>query len=109
MIFKFHTIKYIKFFYLYILKTNYPHEIEKSQKYIKVDRISCVATFSIILMRLNPEQLELCVLGICRNAINKSLVVEENNEKIKYELREISIDGKAIRSTNNHGDPEKVL
>ena len=85
------------------------NKLEVIQKYIEIERIPCLATFSNILSVLNMLQLELCTVAICRNVINASLVVGENEEKLKEEIREISIDGKAIRSTNNFGDPEKAL
>jgi predicted transposase YbfD/YdcC len=85
------------------------NKIEVIQKYIKIERIPCLATFSNVLSVLNVLQLELCVIAICKNVINDTLVVEEDKEIIQKEIREISIDGKAIRSTNNHGDPEKAL
>ena len=85
------------------------NKIEVIQKYIKIERIPCLATFSNILSVLNALEVELCVLAICRNVINDTLIIDENREKVQNEIREISIDGKAIRSTNNHGDPEKAL
>lgn len=85
------------------------NKLEIIQKYIKIERIPCLATFSNILSVLNVLQLELCVIAICKNVINSSLVVGENNEQLKAEIREIAIDGKAIRSTNNFGNPEKAL
>ena len=85
------------------------NKIEIIQKYIKIERIPCLATFSNILSFLNALEVELCVLAICRNVINDTLIIDENREKVQNEIREISIDGKAIRSTNNHGDPEKAL
>ena len=85
------------------------NKIEIIQKYIKIERIPCLATFSNILSVLNALEVELCVLAICRNVINDTLIIDENREKVQNEIREISIDGKAIRSTNNHGDPEKAL
>lgn len=85
------------------------NKIEIIQKYIEIERIPCLATFSNILSVVNVAQLELCVMAICRNVINSSLVVGENIEKLEIEIKEISIDGKAIRSTNNFGEPEKAL
>ena len=85
------------------------NKIEVIKKYITIERIPCLATFSNILSVLNTVQLELCVIAICRNVINNTLVVGENTYRIKDEIREISIDGKAIRSTNNYGNPEKAL
>lgn len=85
------------------------NKIEVIKKYIEIERIPCIATFSNILSVLNVLQLELCVIAICKNVINDTLIVEESKEKVQKEIREISIDGKAIRSTNNHGDPEKAL
>ena len=85
------------------------NKIEVIQKYIKIERIPCLAAFSNILSVLNALEVELCVLAICRNVINDTLIIDENREKVQNEIREISIDGKAIRSTNNHGDPEKAL
>ena len=85
------------------------NKLEVIQKYIEIERIPCLATFSNVLSVLNVIQLELCVISICRNVINASLVVGEDEDKLKAEIREISIDGKAIRSTNNFGDPEKAL
>lgn len=85
------------------------NKIEVIQKYIEIERIPCLATFSNILSVLNVLQVELCVLAICRNVIDNTLVVGEKIEDIQNEIKEISIDGKAIRSTNNHGDPEKAL
>lgn len=67
-----------------------------------------IATFSNILSVINTSQLEICIIGICRNVINGSLVVNDT-KSIQEEVREIAIDGKAIRSTNNHGNPEKAL
>lgn len=85
------------------------NKIEVIQKYIEIERIPCLATFSNILSVLNVLQVELCILSICRNVVNNTLIVGEEPQKIQKELKEISIDGKAIRSTNNHGDPEKAL
>lgn len=85
------------------------NKIEVLQKYIEIERIPCLATFSNILSILNVMQVELCILSICRNVVNDTLIVGENPQKIQEELKEISIDGKAIRSTNNHGDSEKAL
>ncbi len=85
------------------------NKIEVIQKYIIIDRIPCIATFSNILALINAEQLELCIIAICRNVINNTLVIDENQEIINNEIVEISIDGKAIRSTNNHKEPEKAL
>lgn len=85
------------------------NKIEVLQKYIEIERIPCLATFSNILSVLNVIQVELCILSICRNVINGTLIVDEKTEKVENEIKEISIDGKAIRSTNNHGDPEKAL
>ena len=85
------------------------NKIEVMKKYITIERIPCLATFSNILSVLNTVQLELCVIAICRNVINNTLVVGENTYRIEDEIREISIDGKAIRSTNNYGNPEKAL
>lgn len=81
------------------------------QKYIPIDRIPCISTFSSILSRLKAEELELCMIAICRNIINSTLIVvdEEQKKIMENEIYEIAIDGKAIRSTNNHGDPEKAL
>lgn len=58
---------------------------------------------------IKVEQLELCILSICRNVVNDTLIVDEKREKIEAEIQEISLDGKAIRSTNSHGNPEKAL
>lgn len=88
------------------------NKIEVIQKYIEIDRIPCLATFSNILSVLNVLQVELCILSICRNVVNDTLIIGEEAQKIQKEIKEIkeiSIDGKAIRSTNNHGDPEKAL
>ena len=85
------------------------NKIEVMKKYITIERIPCLATFSNILSILNTVQLELCVIAICRNVINNTLVVGEKTYRIEDEIREISIDGKAIRSTNNYGNPEKAL
>ncbi len=85
------------------------NKIEVIQKYIEIERIPCIATFSNILSVLNVLQVELCILSICRNVVNDTLIVGEEVEKIQKEIKEISIDGKAIRSTNNHGDPEQAL
>lgn len=85
------------------------NKIEVIQKYIEIERIPCLSTFSNILSALNVLQVELCILSICRNVVNDTLIVGEKPQKIQEELKEISIDGKAIRSTNNHGDPEKAL
>ena len=85
------------------------NKIEVLQKYIEIERIPCLATFSNILSILNVMQVELCILSICRNVINDTLVVDEKTEIVENEVKEIAIDGKAIRSTNNHGDPEKAL
>jgi len=85
------------------------NKIEVIQKYIEIERIPCLATFSNILSVLNVLQVELCILSICRNVVNDTLIVGEKSQKIQKEIKEISIDGKAIRSTNNHGDPEKAL
>lgn len=85
------------------------NKIEVLQKYIEIERIPCLATFSNILSVLNVMQVELCILSICRNVINDTLIVDEKKEKIENEIKEISIDGKAIRSTNNHGNPAKAL
>lgn len=46
---------------------------------------------------IKVEQLELCILSICRNVVNDTLIVDEKREKIEAEIQEISIDGKAIR------------
>lgn len=54
---------------------------------------------------MNVLQVELCILSICRNVVNDTLIVGEKTQKTQKEIKEISIDGKAIRSTNNHGDP----
>ena len=78
------------------------YKINVIKKYINVERIPCVATFSNVLKVLKVEQLELCMIAIMRNIIG--LKVNLKNEK-----REIAIDGKAIKSTNNHGNPEKAL
>ena len=83
------------------------NKIEIIQKYIEIERIPCLATFSNILSVVNVAQLELCVMAICRNVINSSLVVGENIEKLEIEIKEISIDGKAIRSTNNFVNQKK--
>lgn len=85
------------------------NKIDILKKYIQIERIPCVATFSNILSLIKVEQLELCVIAICKNVVNDTLIVCEKRDKIEEELREISIDGKAIRSTNNHGNPEKAL
>lgn len=85
------------------------NKIDVIKKYIKIERIPCIATFSNILSVLNVIQVELCVIAICRNVVNDTLIVGEKVEEIQSEIREISIDGKAIRSTNNHGNPEKAL
>lgn len=88
------------------------NKIEVIQKYIEIERIPCLATFSNILSVLNVLQVELCILSICRNVVNDTLIIGEEAQKIQKEIKEIkeiSIDGKAIRSTNNHGDPEKAL
>ena len=85
------------------------NKIEVIKKYIEIERIPCESTFSNVLSVLKATQVELCILAICRNVINSSLIVGTGTEKIQEELREIAIDGKAIRSTNNHGDPEKAL
>lgn len=85
------------------------NKIEVIQKYIEIERIPCLATFSNILSVLDVLQIELCILAICKNVVNNTLVVGEQIGIIQKELREIAIDGKAIRSTNNHGEPEKAL
>ena len=85
------------------------NKIEVIQKYIEIERIPCLSTFSNILSVLNALQVELCILSICRNVVNDTLIIGEKPQKIQEELKEISIDGKAIRSTNNYGDPEKAL
>lgn len=85
------------------------NKIDVIKKYIEIDRIPCVATFSNILSIIRADQIELCIMAICKNVINSTLILGENQEKINNEIIEISIDGKAIRSTNNHGDPEKAL
>ncbi len=85
------------------------NKIEIIQKYINIERIRCVATFSNILSVLNVLQVELCILSICKDVINDTLIVGEEPKKLQKEIKEISIDGKAIRSTNNHGEPEKAL
>ena len=85
------------------------NKIQVIQKYIEIKRIPCLATFSNILSVLNVSQVEMCILGICRNVINSTLIVGEELENIQREVREIAIDGKAIRSTNNFGNPEKAL
>ena len=87
------------------------NKIEVIQKYIEIERIHCLATFSNILSVLNVLQVELCILSICRNVVNDTLIVGEKPQKIQREIKEISIsiDGKAIRSTNNYGDLEKAL
>ncbi len=85
------------------------NKIEVIQKYIEIERIPCLATFSNVLSVLNVLQVELCIISICRNVINDTLIVGEKMEEIQNEIKEISIDGKAIRSTNNHGNPEKAL
>lgn len=85
------------------------NKIEVIQKYIEIERIPCLATFSNILSVLNVLQVELCILSICRNVVNDTLIVGEKPQQIQKEIKEISIDGKAIRSTNNHGNPEKAL
>ena len=85
------------------------NKLEVIQKYIEIDRIPCLATFSIVLSKINVDQLELCILGICQNVVNGALLVKEERKRIEKQIKEISIDGKAIRSTNNHGNPEKAL
>lgn len=85
------------------------YKLETIQKYIKIERIPCEATFSNILKVLNVEEVELCITGICKNVINENLTVGGNNEALMRELRQFALDGKAIRSTNNHGDPENAL
>lgn len=88
------------------------NKIEVIQKYISIVRIPCLSTFSNILSVLRAEQVEICIVGICKNVINATLVVgqEKGNIQIEIkEIREVSVDGKAIRSTNNNGDPEKAL
>lgn len=85
------------------------NKLKVIQKYIAIKRIPCIATFSNILSVLNVNQLENCILGICKNVVNNTLVVGEERTHIEIEIREISLDGKAIRSTNNYGNPEKAL
>ena len=89
-------------------------KISVLKKYIEVETIPCLATFSNILSILNPERIELCIFSICNNILNSSLIlgeseIEEVKELTSNEPIEVSIDGKSIRSTNNHGDPEKAL
>lgn len=85
------------------------NKLEVLQKYILIDRIPCVSTFSNILSKLKKTEVELCMIAICRHIVNAKLTTDGTIEKIQKELRHVAIDGKAIRSTNNHGNPEKAL
>ena len=59
----------------------FENKIDIIQKYIEIERIPCLSIFSNILSVLSVAKLELCVIAICRNVINSSLVVGENKEK----------------------------
>lgn len=78
--------------------------IEVIKKYIDIERIPCKSTFTTILRKLDKTYVEICIIGIMKNVVGRKLEVEKNKER-----KEIAIDGKAIRSTNNHGDAEKAL
>ena len=73
--------------------------IEVIKKYIEIKRIPCVTTFSNILSKINAEYVELCIIGICKNVVNGTLVVDQSKEKIENELNEIS-KSKYNTSTN---------
>lgn len=77
------------------------YKIELIKKYINIDRIPCVATFSNILSMINPDKFELCMIGIMKNVLD----IKRNMGLRK----EISIDGKAIRSTDKMNDVEKCM
>lgn len=68
------------------------NKIEVLQKYIKLDSIPSEATLSRILSAINPEQLELCIVGIMRNILNRN---------VELDIKQIAIDGKAIKSTSS--------
>lgn len=61
------------------------NKIEVIQKYIEIERIPCLSTFSNILSELKVLQVELCILSICRNVVNDTLIVGEKPQKIQIE------------------------
>lgn len=45
------------------------NKIEVIQKYIEIERIPCESTFTIILSAINPDEMDLCMVGILKNVI----------------------------------------
>ena len=68
------------------------NKIEVLKKYIELDSIPSEATLSRVLSAINPDQLELCIVGIMRNILNR---------KVCLDIKQIAIDGKAIKSTSS--------
>ena len=50
------------------------------RKYIEIEKISCIATFSNILSMIKPEQIELCIIAIMRNVLK----IDKKIEKKRY-------------------------
>lgn len=68
------------------------NKIEVLQKYMKIETIPSESTLSRILSAINPDELELCIVGIMKNILNRNVSID---------TKHIAIDGKAIKSTSS--------
>lgn len=68
------------------------NKIEVLQKYMKIETIPCESTLSRILSAINPDELELCIVRIMKNILNRNVSID---------TKHIAIDGKAIKSTSS--------
>ena len=51
------------------------NKIEVLQKYMKIETIPSESTLSRILSAINPDELELCIVGIMKNILNRNVSI----------------------------------